>query len=71
MITSYKKVKDDVLKYYSDFLQIVEQAEMPKEDRSLIALGLQAEKIKEDKFCLIIAGEAKSGKSTFINDTSA
>lgn len=67
MITSYKKVKDDVLKYYSDFLQIVEQAEMPKEDRSLIALDLQAEKIKEDKFCLIIAGEAKSGKSTFIN----
>lgn len=67
MITNYKKAKDDVLKCYDDFLQIVEQANIPKEDRSLTALALQANKIKEDKFCLMIVGEAKSGKSTFIN----
>ena len=67
MITSYRKAKDDVLKCYNDFLKIIEQSSIPKDDRSLVALENQATKIKEDKFCLMIAGEAKSGKSTFIN----
>lgn len=67
MITSYKKVKEDVLKYYDDFLDIVDKVNMSPDDTSLKALAAQANNIKEDKFCLMIAGEAKSGKSTFIN----
>lgn len=35
--------------------------------KSLVALANQATNIREDKFILMIAGEAKSGKSTFIN----
>lgn len=67
MITSYKKAKEDVLQYYEEFLGVVSKMEIPEDDTSLKALKLQADKIKEDKFCLMIAGEAKSGKSTFIN----
>lgn len=67
MITSYKKAKEDVLKCYSEFLDIISKTDFPKDDTSLQALKSQAIKIKEDKFCLMIAGEAKSGKSTFIN----
>lgn len=67
MITSYKKAKDDVLTCYNEFLQVANQVNGIKDDRSLQILAEQAKKIKEDKFCLMIAGEAKSGKSTFIN----
>lgn len=67
MITSYKKAKEDVLNCYNEFLQVANQVHGIKDDRSLQSLAAQAEKIKEDKFCLMIAGEAKSGKSTFIN----
>lgn len=67
MITSYKKAKEDVLRYYDEFLGVIKKAEISEDDTSLNALKLQAEKIREDKFCLMIAGEAKSGKSTFIN----
>lgn len=67
MITSYKKAKEDVLQYYEEFLDVVKKMDISEEDTSLKALRLQADKIREDKFCLMIAGEAKSGKSTFIN----
>ena len=67
MITSYKKAKEDVLQYYTEFLDVVGKLEISEDDTSLKALKLQADKIREDKFCLMIAGEAKSGKSTFIN----
>ncbi len=67
MVTSYKKAKEDVLQCYSEFLDILSKIDFPKDDASLQALKSQATKIKEDKFCLMIAGEAKSGKSTFIN----
>lgn len=67
MITSYKKAKEDVLRSYDEFLGVIKKAEISEDDTSLNALKLQAEKIREDKFCLMIAGEAKSGKSTFIN----
>lgn len=67
MITSYKKAKEDVLQYYTEFLDVVGKLEVSEDDTSLKALKLQADKIREDKFCLMIAGEAKSGKSTFIN----
>lgn len=67
MITSYKKAKEDVLQYYTEFLDVVGKLEISEDDTSLKALKLQVDKIREDKFCLMIAGEAKSGKSTFIN----
>ncbi|MCD8052839.1 MAG: dynamin family protein [Lachnospiraceae bacterium] len=67
MITNYKKAKEDVLQYYDEFLEVINEADYPKDDTSLKALESQAQKIREDKFCLMIAGEAKSGKSTFIN----
>ena len=70
MITNYKKVKEDVLQVYSDFLPVsdkVKQGKATTYDSSLEALAIQAEDIKNDKFLLMIVGEAKSGKSTFIN----
>ena len=67
MITSYKKTKDDVLQCYDEFLEVIRKVEVPENNTSLETLKLQAERIKMDKFCLMIAGEAKSGKSTFIN----
>lgn len=67
MITSYKKAKEDILQFYREFLQVVEKVGMPSDDTSLTSLRFQAKKIEEDKFCLMVAGEAKSGKSTFIN----
>lgn len=67
MITSYKKAKEDSLKYYEEFLEVVKKVGVSENDTSIQALKAQAVRIKEDKFCLMIAGEAKSGKSTFIN----
>lgn len=70
MITNYKKAKEDVMKLYSDFLPIIDAVKAGKStsyDASLISLAKQAENIKQDKFLLMIVGEAKSGKSTFIN----
>lgn len=70
MITNYKKAKEDVLKAYSSFLPIIEAVKDGKDtsyDASLESLAKQAENIKQDKFLLMIVGEAKSGKSTFIN----
>lgn len=70
MITNYKKVKEDVLKVYYDFLPAVSKVKGDKEtsyDSSLEFLAKQAENIEQDKFLLMVVGEAKSGKSTFIN----
>ena len=70
MITNYKKAKEDVLKAYSSFLPIIETVKDGKEtsyDASLSSLAKQTENIRQDKFLLMIVGEAKSGKSTFIN----
>lgn len=67
MITSYKQVKEEALEYYQELLKVVSDAEIHEEDTSLEILRRQAKDIEDDKFCLMIAGEAKSGKSTFIN----
>lgn len=70
MITNYKKVKEDVMSAYSSFLPVIEAVKNGKAtsyDASLESLAKQAENIKQDKFLLMIVGEAKSGKSTFIN----
>lgn len=70
MITNYKKAKEDVLHLYSDFLPVVEAVKEGKPtfyDSSMEFLAKQARNIQQDKFLLMIVGEAKSGKSTFIN----
>lgn len=67
MRTNFKEIKEDVLHYYEEMLEAARRCDFPESDTSFKGLKAQAEKIKEDKFCLLIAGEAKSGKSTFIN----
>ena len=70
MISNYKKAKEDTLKAYHDFLPLITCVKDGKEtpyDNSLVSLAKQAENIEQDKFLLMIVGEAKSGKSTFIN----
>jgi len=70
MITNYKQAKADVLSLYSKFLPIIKKVKDGKAtayDSSLESLKKQAANIKQDKFLLMIVGEAKSGKSTFIN----
>lgn len=68
MITkSYKQYKEEALQYYQELLNVVREAEIQDGDTSLEILRRQAKDIEDDKFCLMIAGEAKSGKSTFIN----
>lgn len=59
MITSYDKTKDEVLKCYDDFLEIVRQSGFSRQDCLFTALEKQADKIKSDKFRLMVAGEAK------------
>lgn len=67
MRTNFKEIKEDVLRYYEEMLEAAKRCDFPESDTSFKGLKAQAEKIKEDRFCLLIAGEAKSGKSTFIN----
>ena len=70
MISTYKKTKEDVLKIYHDFLPLITCVKGGREtsyDNSLVSLAKQAENIEQDKFLLMVVGEAKSGKSTFIN----
>lgn len=78
MVISYKKKKEEVLSIYKDmesFLQEVLEyykninISNPLKRKEGLIKKIRADiaKIKEDKFKIIVAGEAKSGKSTFIN----
>lgn len=70
MISTYKKDKENVLEAYREFLKLIALVKDGKQtsyDASLESLAKQAEKIEQEKFLLVVAGEAKSGKSTFIN----
>lgn len=70
MISNYIKAKEDVLKAYNEFMPLVEEIKQGRStsyDTSLEALSKQKKNIEQDKFLLMIVGEAKSGKSTFIN----
>lgn len=67
MRSNFKEIKEDVLSFYDELLETVKRCDFSGEDTTLKGLAAQAEKIKDDRFCLLIAGEAKSGKSTFIN----
>ena len=68
---SYNDKKKKVLELNKKFQEIIEKndvKEKVKQIQKLInGLNNQIENIKKDKFVLMIAGEAKSGKSTFVN----
>lgn len=63
----YQKLKKEVLGCYDVFSDFFTKAQIPQEGNSFDELKNQAKKIKADQFKLMVAGEAKSGKSTFIN----
>ena len=69
--SSYDKQKQKVLELNERFQEIIEKNDIKKKvsqiQRPINGLNNQIENIKKDKFVLMIAGEAKSGKSTFIN----
>ena len=71
MESTYRQQKEDVLRNYDSFVQMIDElrqgkAETPY-DPSMDALKVQAENIRKNRFVLMVVGEAKSGKSTFIN----
>lgn len=78
MISDYQSRKKEVLASYKTVETLI--AELKKYDKEinlpdptksiealLSSIRNKANKIKEDRFNIMIAGEAKSGKSTFIN----
>ncbi len=75
MITNYDQTKNEVLKMQQDVISIFDEwcdllrneSMIASIKKSMIALANQAENIRNDKFSLMVAGEGKSGKSTFIN----
>ncbi|HIF9368896.1 TPA: dynamin family protein [Photobacterium damselae] len=78
MITDYKSRKNEVLSSYEQVEILIKEikdnaqrAEMPNPlerlEPLLIDIRNKAEKVRADRFSLMIAGESKSGKSTFIN----
>lgn len=80
MESTYRQLKEDVLGNYDSFVQMIGEvssfvqklnAEMlgteSPYDHSLKVLSEKLEDLKKDRFMLMVVGEAKSGKSTFIN----
>ena len=63
IVNGYKKNKEQVLALYDSLVNLCKLVNKPV-DKSISA---QANKIREEVFNLMILGEAKSGKSTFIN----
>ena len=68
---NYDEKKKKVLGLNEEFQEIVKkngiEEKVTQIQKPVISLNNQIENIKKDKFVLMIAGEAKSGKSTFIN----
>lgn len=60
---NYKQNKSDVMALYQQFVTACKQAGKTVEKN----IQTQAEKIQAEVFNLMVLGEAKSGKSTFIN----
>ena len=78
MVVDYKSRKNEVLSSYATMEELVIELQnyaqsigLPDPTEHLEALlsdiRSKAEKVKADKFNIMIAGESKSGKSTFIN----
>lgn len=60
---SYNQNKEQVLSLYNEFVQLFEQNGIQIGEN----IRKQADKIRNEVFNLMVLGEAKSGKSTFIN----
>lgn len=78
MLTNYTERKNEVIAEYNrfdetvqEFIQIVTKAGLPNPmtqfKTSIDDAARKYESIRADRFRLMIAGESKSGKSTFIN----
>lgn len=63
IVNGYKEKKEQVLAIYDSFVKLCELVGKPVSD----SISSQAQKIRAEIFNLMILGEAKSGKSTFIN----
>lgn len=63
IVNGYKEKKKQVLAIYDSFVNLCKLAGKPVNS----SISSQAEKIRDEIFNLMILGEAKSGKSTFIN----
>ena len=70
----YQKIKEEVLRNYNYFQKNISNLKgleyiksQGEEERVMESIRKLAEDIKNDKFKLMVLGEAKSGKSTFIN----
>lgn len=59
----YRQNKKDVLSLYRAYENFCQKAEVGVDE----SMKIQAQKIQNEEFILMILGEAKSGKSTFIN----
>jgi GTPase Era involved in 16S rRNA processing len=64
MLDNYKERKDEVLRIYEEYLFYKEKY---GDTINRETLENRAKNIRDGKFYLMVAGEAKSGKSTFIN----
>ena len=67
---NYREAKEQVLKQYDELLPMVEEIKGSKEttyDTILKHMKQSAEEVRNDRFVLMVIGEAKAGKSTFIN----
>ncbi|WP_202109130.1 dynamin family protein [Succinivibrio dextrinosolvens] len=78
MISSYNERKKEVLKSYSDLEFLITELkdysnkiQLPdpfsRMEELLKDIRGKSQRVKDDRFSIIIAGESKSGKSTFIN----
>ncbi len=67
--TTYEQYKEKTLEQHRIFLDTLQSLpeEQLKQGVNLELLALKAQNIKNNKFTLMVVGEAKSGKSTFIN----
>ena len=70
MMMDYRQVKADVLKQYDAVMPLIQEIKGNSAttfDTQLTQLQMDVDNIRKDVFRLMIVGEAKSGKSTFIN----
>lgn len=75
MMTSYQARKNEVLGLYEKFDQLMKEEKNLRTnktgestwDKSLLKIEKKVGRIQANEFNLMVAGEAKSGKSTFIN----
>lgn len=67
---NYREAKEQVLKQYDELLPLVEEIKGEREttyDTIFKHMKQSAAEVKNDRFVLMVIGEAKAGKSTFIN----